>query len=84
MFRANASVRRGLLLRLLLDGLALDGQIVRRGRAAAEEVCAGDAQRDECHRGRNDDARQVAQATGRVELVSITVFYNVIVYNLLL
>ena len=41
MFRANASVRRGLLLRLLLDhdGLALDGQIVGPRRTApAEEV----------------------------------------------
>ena len=59
MFRANASVRRGLLLRLLLDldGLALDGQIVGPRRAAAEEVRAGDAEREECHRGRDDDAR---------------------------
>ena len=59
MFRANASVRRGLLLRLLLDldGLALDGQIVGRGRAAAEEVRAGHAEREERHRGRDDDAR---------------------------
>ena len=60
MFRANASVRRGLLLRLLLglDGLALDGQIVGPRRAtAAEEVRAGHAKRDECHRGRDDDAR---------------------------
>ena len=37
--------------------LALDGQIVRRGRAAAEEVRAGDAEREERHRGRDDDAR---------------------------
>ena len=59
MFRANASVRRGLLLRLLLDrdGLALDGQIVGRGRAAAEEVRTGYAKRDECHRGSDGHAR---------------------------